>query len=428
MNKRFILLGIAAILLCFAQIFVIAADNNIKVIVNGRELSLSQPPTVHNGHIMLPLRAVLEEIGIAVFYEDGYTNCVTRDKTVTLIESTVYGAIISPKYFIFIDNTEVAMAEEPMVLNNKLMIPAGFITAFGGTLGWEKNDLALTITTNIPKEELLSPEEIAACDAFTAQVARELLANNPIYKYFNKTHHIVMNGPAFNKGIKSQCFTYEKNANEYKVVSISQTEEVIYRESNKIYDSYHEYPEYKLAPHAKYLPFQERYDGYLGAVVYENVTLMRMSSFYKEYFSATSEDLLQPDGFDSVTIHPGTEHFLIFSKYEGTTVSISTSDSEGNEEIIYSGGSPVILYASASKSASPKFTVKFTLGKDFVLFSPEDMTGVGIRFGEATPDGDSKNVASELKRPLGNGRHIPHNRIMNLTNDWSIYGRYEYFY
>ncbi|NPV91435.1 MAG: sulfurtransferase [Firmicutes bacterium] len=77
MLKRFMaaVLGLVLILGFSAGVF---AAQNIKVLVNGSEISFDQPPISMNGRVLVPIRAVAESLGAEVTWIDGSTQVVIQ--------------------------------------------------------------------------------------------------------------------------------------------------------------------------------------------------------------------------------------------------------------------------------------------------------------------------------------------------------------
>lgn len=113
----------------------------IKVILNGKELSFDQQPYIKNGTTMVPMRVIFEALGATVDY-DAATKTITAHKGNTVIEivtdSTV--AKVNGKT----SNLPVAVANK----NGSTMIPLRFVSeALGANVNWDSSAKTVTIST-----------------------------------------------------------------------------------------------------------------------------------------------------------------------------------------------------------------------------------------------------------------------------------------
>jgi len=405
MNNNFKKLAIilALTVLFLAQTAVFATDKEISVVVGGQKLNLEQKPIKHDGRVMVPLREVMENIGFAVIHERGEINCVTKYKTITL---TTRGNKYYPNVFylapymfqnysysliarnIFIDGKSFLKDEMLIILNNKTMISARTLAeVLGAQITWDSKSATVTINIKIPEIDRLTKEDIADNNAFTIAIAREVAAENLLYRHFERLYASKgYNYPSYENGVRSQNIEYSDDdvwTLDEKVLNITKTGAVSF---NVVNHDYSAYPQYPLAAHAKYLPFQAKYDGYLGGVAYARNLEEGMIPFNEEYSSRSPEGTFDSSGFDVVNTKDGTEYFLIFPKYKGTKIEITFLEPKNlgaeyenviflggpphTETIVYNGEGPVLLCANTAKSSYANTIVKFTLGDDSVQFCP----------------------------------------------------------
>lgn len=90
--------------LSFCNTVTASADENIKVIIDIKNVKFDVPPTIVNGRTLVPLRAIFEALGATVEWDDA-TQTVTSEKGT--YDYSVYGntdeeylAMISCAYFI----------------------------------------------------------------------------------------------------------------------------------------------------------------------------------------------------------------------------------------------------------------------------------------------------------------------------------------
>jgi|GEM_PF-1098887 len=398
MKNIFITIAVVLTALYFAPTFSLAADKDISIVVAGQKLELEEQPIMFNDRVMVPIRDVLENIGFAVFYEEIRQrieiNCITKYTTITF---TKFGSPVDAShnnwsetdsdYYcigrnIFV-NGEIAKVDELLIiLNNKIMVSARSLSeVLGAQITWNAKSATVTINAKIPKTDRLSAKDIADCNAFTPDAALKIAENNLIYRYFERGY--TNTGSTFfsyEKGNKVQNIWYYNRNYPFdrgRILHITQTGGVTFSIEN--YD-YSEYPQYPIASHAKYLPFQEKYDGSLGGIAYVKDLEDGLTPFNEEYSLKAPDGLFDVRAFDIVNTEGGTEYFLLFPKYDGTTIDISLIEmveedgsSSLSEKSIYSGKGPVLLCANSYSHwrSLPNTVVKFTLGENSANFCPQ---------------------------------------------------------
>ena len=349
------------------------AGAGISVIVNDKRVEMEQPPIMYNGRVMVPLRDVFEALGVAVFYEPGEINCVTKDTTVYITNNGMYSSV--GDYFLFVNDVEVEMDQPPIVYNGRTMVPVRVISeSLGASVSWDKPSETVTVTANIKKESQLTKAEIDAANAFTFDAACKKVADNTIYIYFQDRYKFWDKYPSFEKGVKSYNLLYSDH-DGMLLLRITINGEVSFATFYSGDDEeYSTAKKYKLSSFAKYLPFQEKYDGYLCGLAYVRNIDEGLSDFNKCYFSKAPNNFWTAKTVKSVSTPSGKEYFFIFPKYEGTKIVIRSISFDKAGDIvygntIYDGSDPVLLLANEDKSkANTEVTV--TLDDDITVFCP----------------------------------------------------------
>jgi len=405
---------IVGVVICLAQISAVALNSEISVVVNSKKLSLTQPPIMYDGRVMVPLRGVFEAIGATVFYENGDINCVTKYKTVQFTQNKAQREYYYPKYLIFIDGELMDTDTQPIIVDGKTMVPARMIAeALGSIVYWDKSSATVSINANIPIVDRLTKEDVEACNAFTIKAARNLAASNHIYRFFEHRYEIICGFPTYHMGVKSQNLAYSDENDEIKILKISSTGEISFDVVSYYTPDYSKYPQPSLTATAKYLPFQEKYDGYLGGVAYIEGITYDVNIFSREYFSAAPKELWDDTDIDVVNTPYGTEYFLLFPKYEGTNIIIRNVNMSKNYnviygDVIYNGKGPVLLCANLLDSKWPNTSVTFKLGEDSVRFSP---IAKHLKIKNPYYDDDEEDDDDYYwYRP-----RFPYDRVMNIT-------------
>ncbi len=127
--------------------------------VNGMEKEIDPgigtAPVIQNGRTLLPVRAVMEELGGAVAWdEETQTVVLAMDKNVILL------TIDSPTAYL---NEEIVMLDTPpVVMNGRTMLPIRFIAEnFGIEVGWDESTSTVTLTKEGREAEQQSGQAIS---------------------------------------------------------------------------------------------------------------------------------------------------------------------------------------------------------------------------------------------------------------------------
>ena len=282
MKRSFKILLAAGLTLTVLFSMCISAAGAISVVLNGKKLAMAQPPIMHNGRVMVPLRDIFEALGVAVFYEPGEINCVTKDKTVNLTNNGRYNSL--GDYNLFVNDEEVEMDQQPMSYKGKLMVPVRVISeALGAKVSWDKTSETVTVTVTIRDAVKLSQEEIDVANAFTLAVARQKAATSAIYIYFEERYDTLNTYPIFSHGVKTQNILYT-NEDGTILLTISMDGTVSFESFYSENDESAELPDYQLSSYAKSLPFQKKYDGYLCGLAYVRSVDEGTNDFNNRYF------------------------------------------------------------------------------------------------------------------------------------------------
>lgn len=118
---------------------------NIKVILNGNEISFDQPPYIENGATRVPMRKIFESLGATVEY-DANTKTITARKGSTIIELAT-GASTAK-----INGREMTLTSSVENKNGSTMVPLRFVSeALGAEVVWDGENKVITI--NLEEKE-----------------------------------------------------------------------------------------------------------------------------------------------------------------------------------------------------------------------------------------------------------------------------------
>ncbi len=113
-----------------------------RVKVNERQMTFDVPPVVLNGRMMVPLRAVFEELGAVVDWEE-QNQKITVNKGETEINLWVGDreAVVNGSHF--------TLDSPPLIKNGRTLVPVRFISeALGAYVGWNEKLQLATVEAN----------------------------------------------------------------------------------------------------------------------------------------------------------------------------------------------------------------------------------------------------------------------------------------
>ena len=135
---------IALFIFIFMYVFVATADvvaaEEMKIMVDGRMLEFDVMPQNVNGRILVPLRAIFEEMGAVINWDDG-TKTVTAAKGNTEIVLVIGNS--NPTI-----NGEIVEIDQPgIIVDGRALAPLRFVSeAFGGSVAWDASKSTAYIT------------------------------------------------------------------------------------------------------------------------------------------------------------------------------------------------------------------------------------------------------------------------------------------
>ncbi len=117
-----------------------AFSQPVNVDVDGHGVYFDVAPIIIDGSTYVPMRAVLEQMGLSVLW-----NSITREATVTNGETTVTAALGSVG--VNVNGERRSVSSPPVMLGGRVMLPVrAFAEIFGFNVGW--NNSLRTVTIN----------------------------------------------------------------------------------------------------------------------------------------------------------------------------------------------------------------------------------------------------------------------------------------
>lgn len=140
--KKFISLVSAVTLAISSITCASAADEGIKVYLEGSKINFDVQPQTINNRTMVPIRAIFEAMGANVTWDDATQTAVsTKDDTtvkMTLNSTTEY-----------INDTAYTMDVTPVIIDGRTLAPARYVAeAFGYYVNWDEMTKSVLISKN----------------------------------------------------------------------------------------------------------------------------------------------------------------------------------------------------------------------------------------------------------------------------------------
>ena len=155
MKKRIQALVMSLILIITMSVgSVVFAADNITVKLNGQTLSFDVPPQLINGRTMVPMRAIFENLGATVNWEQS-TQTVTSVKGTTTISLTI--GVPS----IIINGSAKALDTAPCVIDGRTLVPVRAVSeAFNLNVDWDGATNTVIINSYSNNVSTYAPEYI----------------------------------------------------------------------------------------------------------------------------------------------------------------------------------------------------------------------------------------------------------------------------
>lgn len=149
MKKVILSLAISLLTIICVATTSFAADTivespNVKIIIDGKTGTYEDVPVVVNGSTMLPLRALLVNLGVQNDNEHIIWN--GDEKSVTIIKDAKKIVLQINNKTAYVDDSPVTLVASPILYKNKSYIPARFVAqSLGKTVIWDGSTSAVLI-------------------------------------------------------------------------------------------------------------------------------------------------------------------------------------------------------------------------------------------------------------------------------------------
>ncbi|OQB13340.1 MAG: Lipase 2 [Firmicutes bacterium ADurb.Bin193] len=147
-NSKSIIAAVAVLVLIFSIYIVItlAADSEkpISVQIDGKAYTFDPPPMIVNDRTMVPMRAIFENLGAKVTWDEK-TNSVIAFKVNTTVVLQIGSTVAS------VNGKEITLDSPAMLYNDRTMVPLRFVgEALGYNVFWIEEKQQVVISKKIP--------------------------------------------------------------------------------------------------------------------------------------------------------------------------------------------------------------------------------------------------------------------------------------
>ena len=139
-NSKFLCVLIALVILFGAFRISVMAEENIRVVLNGVELTFDVPPQLINGSTMVPMRRIFEELGTEIKWNEN-TQTITASKTNTVISMSIDNLNMT------VNETIVILDVPPQLINGSTLVPVRAIAeSLEADVRWDETTRTVIIT------------------------------------------------------------------------------------------------------------------------------------------------------------------------------------------------------------------------------------------------------------------------------------------
>ena len=126
------------------------ADESITVMLNGQAMDFDVAPIIQNDRVLVPMRAIFEELHCSVDYTDIDGRQIITAK---LNENNSIGLVIGSDEM-QIHNQKIKLDTAPIIVNDRTLVPLRAVSeAFDYDVNWDEDTKTVTISKEIPKTE-----------------------------------------------------------------------------------------------------------------------------------------------------------------------------------------------------------------------------------------------------------------------------------
>lgn len=174
--KKISFFGLELLLIISFFLFFIHAAPEIKIKVNNKFLSFDQKPIIENGAALVPFRAILEELGASVEWNEKSRTITCRKKTTTVVMK-IGSKIMS------VNSETVSLDAAPKIINNRALIPLRAVSqAFDAKVYWNPDTYLIEINTDetTPADTIRQTGEKAYTSSRLKSIINQITTNRSL--------------------------------------------------------------------------------------------------------------------------------------------------------------------------------------------------------------------------------------------------------
>ena len=115
------------------------AYEGVNLNINGKDITSEVAPRLINERTMVPVRAILEEIGASVNWNE-------EQRTVTAEKGNIKFSMALDEDFYTVNGKVVSMDSKAVVVKNRILVPARYVAqAFGLKVEWNSDEKTVYI-------------------------------------------------------------------------------------------------------------------------------------------------------------------------------------------------------------------------------------------------------------------------------------------
>jgi len=131
--------------LCFLMTMALALPayaSGISIHIDGTPATFAQSATIIEGRTLVPLRAIFNELGASITW-DNDTQTVTAEKEGVTVVMQIGNRVFTR------NGEQITLDVPPQIVDGRTFVPARAVgESFGAEVGWEQDTQTITISTN----------------------------------------------------------------------------------------------------------------------------------------------------------------------------------------------------------------------------------------------------------------------------------------
>ena len=144
MKKRIIAI-LMALSVSAAPAAALAADDDIKVMLDGERIAFDVQPQIIDERTMVPLRAIFEALGASVDWDQ-------ETQTVTAVKGDTKIALTIGKNVIYVNDKPIELDVAPLIIDERTLVPVRAIAeSFGLDVDWDGENATVVIKSVVEK-------------------------------------------------------------------------------------------------------------------------------------------------------------------------------------------------------------------------------------------------------------------------------------